>query len=57
MKCHWEQFGNILGNTLGTLVNSMRTLKIQPLPLPKLKRKKLSLSSILIGCMKFPFPK
>jgi hypothetical protein len=31
--------------------------KTPPLPLPKLKRKKKILSSVLIGCMKFPFPK
>jgi hypothetical protein len=63
MKCYWEQFGNILGNTWGTLgeldenTTDKKTKKIPPLPLPKLKRKKISLSSILIGCIKFPFPK
>jgi hypothetical protein len=62
MKCYWEQFGNILRNTLGTLGEldentTDKKQKIPPLPVPKLKRKKLSLSRVLIGCTKFPFPK
>jgi hypothetical protein len=45
--------------TLGELDENTtdKKRKIPPLPLPKLKRKNLSISRVLIGCMKFPFPK
>jgi hypothetical protein len=55
MKC----YGVCLREHNGNIESIIFLLKKIPLPLPKTqkRKKKLSLLSLLIGCMKFLFPK
>jgi hypothetical protein len=59
---HWEPVGNSLGNLMGTqwehIGNRPKSKKSHPILLPpKTQQKNWAFLSLLIGCMKFAFPK